>query len=88
MAVEPGRISLRRKTPEKRRSFSHRRRKEAEEGEEEEEEEEEQCREERQRQRQSPVADYEAEIYDGIRAAFPLSFGKRSKSQTSLEGHS
>ncbi|KAM1684332.1 hypothetical protein EV1_035236 [Malus domestica] len=84
MAVEPRRISLCRKTPEKRRSFSHRRRKEAEEG--EEEEEEEQCREERQRQ--SPVADDEAEIYDGIRAAFPLSFGKQSKSQTSLEGHS
>ncbi|KAM1044518.1 hypothetical protein PS2_035353 [Malus domestica] len=81
MAVEPGRISLRRKTPEKRRSFSHRRRKEAEE--EEEEEEEEKCS--KERQRQSPVADDEAEIYDGIRAAFPLSFGKQSKSQTSLE---
>ncbi|RXH98169.1 hypothetical protein DVH24_010494 [Malus domestica] len=80
MAVEPGRISLRRKTPEKRRSFSHRRRKEAEE---EEEEEEEKCS--KERQRQSPVADDEAEIYDGIRAAFPLSFGKQSKSQTSLE---
>ncbi|KAB2636445.1 WD repeat-containing protein 70 [Pyrus ussuriensis x Pyrus communis] len=68
MAVEPGRISLRRKTPEKQ---------------EEEEEEKEKCSEEIQRQ--SPVADDEAEIYDGIRAAFPLSFGKQSKSQTSLE---
>ncbi|TYI20442.1 hypothetical protein ES332_A07G238200v1 [Gossypium tomentosum] len=27
----------------------------------------------------------EAEIYDGIRAQFPLAFGKRQKSQTSLE---
>ncbi|KAL9252353.1 WD repeat-containing protein [Drosera capensis] len=27
----------------------------------------------------------EAEIYDGIRAQFPLTFGKQSKSQTSLE---
>ncbi|KAL4368296.1 hypothetical protein GQ457_05G007540 [Hibiscus cannabinus] len=27
----------------------------------------------------------EAEIYDGIRAQFPLTFGKQQKSQTSLE---
>ncbi|KAM1122441.1 hypothetical protein ACFX2I_003993 [Malus domestica] len=31
------------------------------------------------------MADDEAEMYDGIRAAFPLSFGKQSKSQTPLE---
>ncbi|KAI5315662.1 hypothetical protein L3X38_044838 [Prunus dulcis] len=31
------------------------------------------------------MADDEAEIYDGIRAEFPLTFGKQSKTQTSLE---
>lgn len=31
------------------------------------------------------MADDEAEIYDGIRAEFPLTFGKQSKSQTPLE---
>lgn len=31
------------------------------------------------------MADDPAEIYDGIRAEFPLSFGKQSKSQTPLE---
>lgn len=31
------------------------------------------------------MADDEAEIYDGARAQFPLSFGKQAKSQTSLE---
>lgn len=31
------------------------------------------------------MADDEAEIYDGARAQFPLSFGKQPKSQTSLE---
>ncbi|ONH93109.1 hypothetical protein PRUPE_8G213600 [Prunus persica] len=31
------------------------------------------------------MADDEAEIYDGIRAEFPLTFGKQSKAQTSLE---
>lgn len=31
------------------------------------------------------MADDEAEMYDGARAQFPLSFGKQAKSQTSLE---
>ncbi|KAM1052907.1 hypothetical protein ACFX13_000481 [Malus domestica] len=31
------------------------------------------------------MADDEAEMYDGIRAAFPVSFGKQSKSQTPIE---
>lgn len=47
-----------------------------------EEEEEEDSRTKKNR---AIMADDEAEIYDGIRAQFPLTFGKQSKGQTPLE---